>query len=298
MSTILVTGGAGFIGSHLVDALVKRKHRVVVVDDLSVGKRSHVHPQARFIKYSVAGQALARMLRPYRFSHVYHLAAQKNLQVSKRFPVADATTNIIGTLQCIQIAAQSRAKLIFYSTAAVYDPSASPPSRESECAAPVTPYGIAKYAAELYIRQSGLRYSILRLSNVYGPRQDAYGEGGVVAIFSDRLARGKICTIFNTGRQTRDFVYVTDVVSASLMALSRGTNQVVNISTGIETTVLRLYRALEKISGRNQPVRRGQVVEQYRSALGNIRARTILKWRPRITMEQGLRTTYQWFITK
>lgn len=296
MSTILVTGGAGFIGSHLVDALVAKKHRVIVVDDLSVGRRAHIHTHALFHKLDITTVRVRNIFQKYRIDVVYHLAAQKDLQISKQEPVFDTEVNVLGSVRMLDLAKRhSVKKVIFFSTAAVYNPEARPPNKESDVCAPVTPYGIAKYATELYVKHSGVPYTILRLSNVYGPRQDTRGEGGVVAVFSACMARRKQCVINNTGRQTRDYIYVGDVVDAALKSLRRGHNQTLNISTGKETSVQALFTTLQTVAHTNTRPGHRTVAEQYRSALQNNQARRVLNWRPRQDLATGLSLTYPWF---
>ncbi len=294
---ILVTGGAGFIGSHLVDALIKRKHRVVVVDDLSVGLRRNVNPKARFIKLAVQDKKLKTVFSSNKFDFVFHLAAQKNLQVSKEEPMHDAETNIMGGINVIESVQKYKCKkIVFYSSAAIYDAFANPPNYENDVPQPITPYGIAKLSIERYIEHSGICYTNLRPSNVYGSRQDAYGEGGVVAIFCSNLARAKQSKIFNTGRQTRDFIYVDDVVAATIACMRHGHNQTINISTNRETSVNKLYATLVKIADTSQRPRRGiYLEEQQRSALNNSRAKRVLHWKPKKQLNQGLTKTYHWF---
>ncbi len=296
MSTVLVTGGAGFIGSHLVEALVKRKHRVVVADNLSVGKKEYVSSRALFYKRDITTAQVADVFRKHRIEYIYHLAAQKNLQVSKKQPLHDADVNVLGTVRLLELARRHRVKkIVFYSTAAVYSPDAQPPNTESEPPQPVTPYGIGKYASELYITHSGTPYTILRLSNVYGPRQDAYGEGGVVAIFATHMARHQACRINNTGNQTRDYVYVGDVVTASIKSLHKASSEVLNISTGRETSVRKVHALLQSISHTEYDPGHGHVAEQYRSALNPRRARRVLSWHATTDLSQGLADTYKWF---
>jgi len=297
MARILVTGGAGFIGSHLVDALIKKNHHVTVADDLSVGKSKFVNSKAAFCKVKIQSPLLKMIFKKGKFDYVYHLAAQKNLQFSKNHPVEDAQTNIIGSLNILSLSKLFKVKkIVFYSTAAVYDPLDVPPNKESDPVNPKTPYGIAKYAVEKYIQSSGLLYSILRLSNVYGPRQDAEGEGGVVAIFARKLAQRIPPSIYNSGRQTRDFIYVDDVVKASVSAVANSSNQTVNISTNQETTVNELFQIMRQIAQNElQPICGKKIQEQKRSALANSIAWRTLHWQPTTPLKKGLLKTYHFF---
>jgi len=294
MSKILVTGGAGFIGSHLVDALVD-KHKVTVLDDLSVGKKVYINKKATFKKGKIQSITIQSFIEKGKFDIIYHLAAQKNLQYSKSHPVEDAETNIIGSLRLIDSAKKyGIKKFIFYSTAAVYDPKSKPPNKESETPNPATPYGVAKRVIEKYLEISDLPFTILRLSNVYGPRQDAEGEGGVVAIFCKSFAEGKAPHIYNSGKQTRDFVYVVDVVSASVRVMHVRWNGVVNISTNKETDINTLFTRLGSITKKPLEPRRGKKVpEQIRSRMSNSKAKRVLGWTPKTTLQVGLKQTYR-----
>lgn len=294
---ILVTGGAGFIGSHLVDELVSKKHHVTVIDNLSSGRRKNVHPRARLSVMDIRSPRLFDIFNSVRPQIVFHLAAQKSLGFSRRFPLRDAMTNIIGSLRLIELSKKHHVrKFVFYSTAAVYDPEATPPNREGDVCRPVTPYGIAKETVEQYLKYSGLSYVVLRLSNVYGPRQDIHGEGGVVAIFFRNFVAKKQCNIMNTGRQTRDFIYVSDIVAASFRAMSFSGNGLYNISTAKETSINELYSLMSSIAGfSKKPLRGKRIVEQYRSAMDSTLARRILGWKPSTTLSEGLRQTFDWF---
>lgn len=296
MSRILVTGGAGFIGSHLVDTLVK-KHKITILDNLSTGKRKYINKQARFVKMDIRNKKVGRLLKKGRFDYVYHLAAQKNLQYSKEYPVEDADINILGSLNVINAAKESNVKkIIFYSTAAVYNPDDKPPNKESDQPNPKTPYGVAKRVVEKYLEIFSVPYTVLRLSNVYGPRQDVEGEGGVVAVFLKKLVKDKQPSIYNNGRQTRDYIYVADVVNASLKILSKAKNESINISTNKETSVNHLFTLLSDITGKKIKPRRDIILnEQKRSALKNTRAKNILNWGELETLKQGLEKTYNWF---
>jgi UDP-glucose 4-epimerase len=287
----VVTGGAGFIGSNLVDALVERGDEVVVVDDLSSGKREHVNAAATLVEadiragFDAAGAGV-----------VFHLAAQSDVQTSVRRPDHDAAVNVVGTVQVLEGARAAGAQVVFSSTGgAIYGECAGPAPEESPLR-PVSPYGIAKLCAEEYLRGwnriHGVSHVVLRFANVYGPRQDSSLEGGVVAIFLERMARGEQTLIFGDGMQTRDFVYVGDVVGA-LLAAAGHDGGTFNIGTGQETTVLELHRLCAEVSGSKaeptfEPARLG---DARRSVLDVARARDVLGWKAGTTLAEGLRLT-------
>jgi len=288
----IVTGGAGFIGSHLVDALVERGDEVVVVDDLSSGRRENVNPGARLEQRDIrAGfDALGA-------DAVFHLAAQADVQTSMLRPARDAEVNVVGTISVLEAAREVGAPVVFTSTGGAIYGECERPAAEDAPREPISPYGIAKLCAEEYVRgwgrTHGMRNVVLRLANVYGPRQEAGLEGGVVAIFLERMARGEDAVIFGDGAQTRDFVYVGDVVRALLAAADRESG-VFNVGTGEETTVLDLYRACAAVAGvgaepRREAARLGDV---RRSVLDVSRAETELGWRPEVGLEDGLRRTW------
>ena len=290
----VVTGGAGFIGSNLVDALLERGDEVVVVDDLSSGRREFVDPRATFVAGDIrngidAGDA----------DVVFHLAAQADVQTSVRRPDHDAAVNVVGTVQVLESARAAGARVVFSSTGGAIYGECDAPAREDGPLAPVSPYGIAKLCAEQYLqgwnRIHGSRHVVLRFGNVFGPRQDSSLEGGVVSIFLERLARGEPTTIFGDGLQTRDFVYVGDVVGA-LLAAGGHDGGVFNVGTGNETTVLDLHRACAAVAGvdtepRFEPARLG---DARRSVLDVWRAASELDWRARTTLDDGLRRTWDW----
>lgn len=299
---VLVTGGAGFIGSHLVDRLIAGRHRVVVVDDLSTGRRSNVNPRARFVKMDVRSPRLGRVFAAYRPDAVLHLAAQKNVRTSVENPKFDADINVMGSLNVIERAGKTRVRtFVFASSAAVYADATRIPIAESSRCAPVTPYGIAKYAVEQYLdvygRQYGMRTVSLRFANVYGPRQDAKGEAGVVAIFARRLLRGLPLVVNGSGQQTRDFIYVGDVVSANLAALGSTVRGAFNIGTGTQTSVNALAREILAASGSSVAVRHGPRVkgEVQRSCLAWRRAGNAFRWKPAVKLRDGVRSTVVWF---
>jgi len=307
----LVTGGAGFIGSHVAEALLAAGHDVVIVDDLSTGRRENVPRAARFECLDVRSPEAAALVREGGFDVLCHLAAQIDVRLSVSDPVADSSRNILGSLNLLEAArhASRRPRVVFTSTGgAVYGDFAVPPSAEEEPKDPESPYGIAKLGVEYYLayhaRVHGLETVALRLANVYGPRQDPHGEAGVVPIFCRRLLDGRPLTVFGTGEQTRDFVYVGDVATAHVLAAraalppaGRLDDRAFNIGTGIATSVLDLAATLQRAAGTAQPVEfaPARAGEQQRSFLQIAKAARALDWTPRVRLDQGLAETYQWF---
>jgi len=290
----VVTGGAGFIGSNLADVLVERGADVVVVDDLSSGKRDFVNPSATFVEGDIRQGIDAAGA-----DVVFHLAAQADVQTSVRRPDHDAAVNVVGTVQVLESARRAGAQVVFASTGGAIYGECDGPAPEDGPLAPVSPYGIAKLCAEQYLqgwnRIHGSRHVVLRFGNVFGPRQDSSLEGGVVSIFLERLARGEATTIFGDGLQTRDFVYVGDVVDA-LLAAGGHDGGVFNVGTGTETTVLDLHQLCAKAAGvdadpRFEPARLG---DARRSVLDVSRAASELGWRARTPLADGLQRTWDW----
>ncbi|MEK7073336.1 MAG: GDP-mannose 4,6-dehydratase [Patescibacteria group bacterium] len=300
---ILVTGGAGFIGSHLVDALVARGHRVTVLDDLSTGSRGNINPRAQFVRGDVAGPVAERLVKRLKPDVIYHLAAQKDVRLSVNDPVADARVNVLGLLTLMRgaMAVGGVKRFIFTSTGgAIYGGADVLPTPEDYPARPLSPYGASKLASELYLssyRLTGLLpFVSLRLGNVYGPRQSPQSEAGVVATWTGMLAAGKRPMVYGDGKQTRDFVYVADVVRALLMALRKGSYGTFNIGTGEETSVNTLLRMMRAVTGSDlrpiyAPARPG---EERRSVLAIARARRVLGWKPQVSLEQGIAKTVSW----
>jgi UDP-glucose 4-epimerase len=304
---ILVTGGAGFIGSHIVDAYIEAGHSVAVVDDLSTGHREQVHPRARFYQADVTkAEELARIFASERPEVVSHQAAQKSVRLSVENPAADANINIIGTLHLLELCRRSGvAHVLLASTGgAIYGDAELIPTPEEAPAWPISPYGIAKLTVEHYLyyyqHQYGLTYTALRYANVYGPRQDPHGEAGVVAIFVERLLAGETPVIYGGGTQTRDYVYVGDVAAANRRALETRAAGAYNVGTGIETTVNELYAALTEAVGVSRPAEYAapRPGEQRRSALDARRAAETLDWRPRVSLPEGVRRTVDHFRSK
>lgn len=300
---ILVTGGAGFIGSHLVDALLARKHRVTVLDNLSTGKRSNLHTRASFIKMDISSPRVESVVKRLRPEIIFHLAAQKDPRRSVLDPVSDAETNVIGLLRLVKSSlACGIKKFILASTGgAIYGGANKVPTPESYPAHPLSPYGVSKLSSEHYLhsyRHAGGFPSVsLRLANVYGPRQDPKSEAGVVAIWLGQMSRGKRPVIYGDGKQTRDFVYVDDVVRAFLLAMTRHATGVINIGTGKETTIDALYKKVSRAYGSPLAPVYGppKLGEEHRSAVAIRLAREELGWKPTVTLDEGLNKTVDWF---
>jgi UDP-glucose 4-epimerase len=300
---ILLTGGAGFIGSNVADAYVKAGHQVVIVDDLSTGKRENLNPGAEFHHMSIGDPGVEEIFRRHSFDLMNHHAAQIDVRKSVADPVFDATTNILHPIRLLKCCRQYGVKKVVYSSTggAIYGEPVYLPADEKHQVRPLAPYGISKHVFEHYIELYhdlyGLDYTILRYGNVYGPRQDPHGEAGVVAIFSGLLLSGKPCRIFGDGGQTRDYVYVGDVVRANLMALDGGSGQIMNVGTGIETSVTDLYGEMARIIGTDaapihEAERPGEVSRIY---LKIDHANRILGWKPQVSLKEGLENTINYF---
>jgi UDP-glucose 4-epimerase len=300
---VLVTGGAGFIGSHVCDRLARAGHELVILDDLSTGHSGNIHPQARFYQLELDSPWLEELFRIERPQAVVHQAAQASVPRSVEDPVFDARVNVLGTVALLRASVRNEVRrFLFASTGgALYGEAERIPTPEEAPTRPVSPYGASKLAAEAYLRTfhdlSGLSYAALRYANVYGPRQDPHGEAGVVAIFSRRLLRGEPAVITGDGRQTRDFVYVEDVAQANLLALESGECGAFNVGTGVETDVLTVFRHLKELTGSEQEPRRGPARsgEQRRSAVDPARIRRAIGWEPRTGLRQGLEATVRFF---
>ena len=297
-STIVVTGGAGFIGSHVVDGLIAAGHRVVVVDNLSTGARDNVPPGAQLVELDVASDAASDFVASVAPWAIVHCAARASVPASFDDVVKDGRSNIIGTLQMLRAATEASSSAFVYMTSggALYGDTTILPTAEDAPAQPLSPYGLSKWAGEEYLRRfapKSLAVTILRLANVYGPRQRADGEGGVVSIFLDAMLRRQEVEIFGDGDQTRDFVYVGDVVDAVRAALDAERSLTVNIGTGIGTSVNRLFELIaEMTSYPGAPSRRAPRVGEVRhSELAVTAAVESLGWSPRTDLVHGLRLT-------
>ena len=303
--TALVTGGAGFIGSHLVVRLLSLGYKVVVIDNLSTGQRQNLDPAAVFHAIDLTQPAVHDVFQRERPDLVFHLAAQTSVIKSTRAPVQDAAANVIGTVNLLEEARQGGVKKFVYSSTggALYGDPKTNPCTEQTPITPLSPYGLSKYLAEeylgLYHRLYRLNATALRYGNVYGPRQDPYGEAGVVAIFSQAMLEGKPVEIFGDGQQERDFVYVDDVVEANLRAIERGNGHAFNIGTGTSTSVNRIFELLKGLSDyQREPVRcPPRPGEVYKISLSYAKAEKELGWWPQVGLEQGLGQTVEYFRT-
>jgi len=300
---ILVTGGAGFIGSHVVDRYIVEGHEVAVVDDLSTGFRENVNPKAKFHKANICNaKAIEEIFERERPEVVNHHAAQMDVRHSVDDPVFDATTNILGSLNLILAAVKHRVrKFIYISTGgAIYGEPKYLPVDENHGINPESQYGISKHTVEhylyLYSHQSALPYTILRYPNVYGPRQNPKGEAGVIAIFIGKMLEGVTPTIFGDGEQVRDYLHVSDIVRANSLALVKGNNDFYNIGSGVGTTVNELYRLLSKLLSFRQAPKYAppRTAELQRIYLDPKKAKQELGWNAEIPIEKGLGLTIEW----
>ncbi|MCP9447372.1 MAG: NAD-dependent epimerase/dehydratase family protein [Nitrospira sp.] len=300
---VLVTGGAGFIGSHVVDRLVEEGHEVVVVDDLSTGKRKHVNRSAGLYKLDVQSGRLEKVFRNERPSIVIHLAAQVSARQSVENPILDAQVNVLGTMNVLHQAARHGARKVIFASSgvAIYGEQEVHPAPESHPTKPLSAYGISKLCGEHYLsyfqRVSGLQVVSLRYASVYGPRQDPEGEAGVVAIFIRKMLSGEQPIINGNGRQTRDFVFVDDVVQANLAVMSQEAQGVYNVGTGVETSINELFRMLAGLTGSSCKEVHGpaKVGEQIRSVIDSSRLKQEVGWEPETGLAEGLEKTVAYF---
>jgi len=300
---VLVTGGAGFIGSHVAEAFLTTGFEVAIVDNLSTGRRENVPAGAEFYPFDIKSLDTFDLICRWQPQVLVHHAAQMSVRVSVDDPAMDARENILGSLNLFEAAARAKVeRIIFASTGgAMYGDQAPVPAREQDWPMPECPYGIAKLAVEHYMhfyhREHGIVPLRLRYANVYGPRQNGLGEAGVVAIFIEKLLAGEQPVINGDGRQTRDFVYVGDIVAANLSALEYSQGGTFNIGTGKETDILTIYLRLQEITGSSNGPLHGPAKpgEQRRSALDSSLARSNMRWQPQVSLLEGLTRTVQAF---
>lgn len=298
----LVTGGAGFIGSHLVDRLIKEGQNVIVIDNLSTGKKENLNKKAKFYKVDILSPKISEIFKKEKPKIIFHFAAQIDLRKSVKNPIEDAKTNILGSLNILENCKKFKVKkIIFASTGgAIYGEARILPTPETYFENPLSPYGTAKLAVEKYLNYYqifGLSYISLRLSNVYGPRQNSKGEAGVIAIFCDKMLSGGQPIIYGNGKQTRDFVFVDDVVEASILAMKSGKTGIYNIGTAKETDINTIFKKLKGLTHSNCKEVHGpeKIGEQKRSCLDFKKAKKELGWRPKYDLDKGLKKTIEWF---
>jgi len=302
---VLVTGGAGFIGSHIVDRLIQEGHDVVVVDNLSTGKRKNINRDAHFYKMDILNSRIEKIFKKEKPDLISHHAAQMDVRRSVADPIFDAQVNVLGLLNLLENAVRYGTKKVIFASSggAVYGEQQVFPAPETHPLHPVSPYGISKLAGEHYLyyyqQVAGLNYVALRYANVYGPRQDPFGEAGVVAIFSQKTLMNDQPIINGNGKQTRDYVFVEDVVEAHMAVIEKSIKGIFNVGTGKETSVNQLFRHLVDISGAKVkevygPEKRG---EQIRSVLDYAKIKKATEWEPKVELYDGLKMTVDYFRT-
>lgn len=298
---ILVTGGAGFIGSNIVDGYIESGHKVIILDNLSTGKRENLNRSAVFYEMDIRSKDIEEIFKAHSVQIITHLAAQIDVRKSVSDPHLDADVNILGGINLLTMAQKYGVQKIIYSSTggAMYGEPRYLPADEAHPVRPMAGYGVSKHGLEHYIELFSdlykIRYTILRYANVYGPRQDPLGEAGVIAIFTGKMLNGEAPSIFGNGEQTRDFVYVGDVVNANILALDRADGEIINIGTGAETSVKTLFKMIKEITmyggePRYEKERPGEVFRIYLDAR---KAREILQWEPRISLHEGMKQTIE-----
>jgi len=304
---IAITGGAGFIGSHIVDSYIQQGHTVVVLDNFSTGSRSNIHPKASVIEIDITSPELLTVFEKEQFDVVNHHAAQLNLRVSTEKPVFDANVNILGTINVLEAAGKSGSvsHFIFASTGgALYGEFEGHYFTEKDEVSPQAPYGISKLSAEYYVKyfakKYGFQYSIVRYTNVYGPRQNAKGEAGVVSIFINTLLDNNIPTINGMGIQTRDYVFVADIASVNTFLLTYKENIILNISCEVETSVNDVFKEIIQALDLNIEPNFGSPIvgEVMRSSCSNSKLSTIFSWSPSTTLKDGIKQTVEYFVSQ
>ncbi len=300
---ILVTGGAGFIGSNVVDGFIQEGHQVTVVDNLSNGVETNINKKAQFIKADIRSVIMDTVFEKMQPDVLCHHAAQIDLRKSIVDPIFDADVNIMGSLNLLHACVKHQVrKVIFASTGgAIYGEQDYFPTDENHPVHPLSPYGVAKLTLEKYLyfyhKNNGIDYVVLRYANVYGPRQNPLGEAGVVALFTEKLLTGKESIINGDGTQTRDFIFIEDVVRANLQALDYPQTEIFNIGTGIETEINQLFNLLKEKTGSRKEAVHGPAVpgELKRCALSYTRAEKLLGWKPKYRLEEGITRTVEFF---
>ncbi|MDR2708982.1 MAG: NAD-dependent epimerase/dehydratase family protein [Elusimicrobiota bacterium] len=301
---ILVTGGAGFIGSNIVDALIAKGDKVSIIDNLSTGNKKNINPQSAFYKADISNEKkVFEIFKKEKPEIVIHEAAQIDVRKSVLDPAYDAKVNIMGSINILKAAQDSGVKKIIFASSGgtIYGECGAKAPDENVCGNPLSPYGIAKFSVEFYIKFYwqiyGLKYTILRYANVFGPRQDPFGEAGVVAIFAKRMLAGEDIFIYGDGKQMRDYVFVGDVVNANLKALTKGDNQIINIGSQKAVSVLELAKIMAEITGYTKkpvmkPKRAGELFKNF---LNCAKAKKVLNWKPQYDLKKGIAKTIEFF---
>lgn len=302
---VLVTGGAGFIGSHIVDKLIEDEHKVVVIDNLSTGNIENVNKKAVFYNIDIRDKYTYKVFEAEKPQYVIHQAAQRSVQKSTKDSILDGDVNILGTINILENCKMFCVeKIIYASSAAVYGMPEYLPVDEKHKINPISHYGISKHTPEHYIKVysqlHNIKYTILRYANVYGIRQESKGEGGVISIFLDKILKGEELTIFGDGEQTRDYVYVEDVAEANVKALKFAENEIVNISTNTKTTINQIFSIMKEISKTQcdsiySNERKGDIRDSF---LNNTKAKEVLNWRPTYKIKEGLLKTINYYKTQ
>jgi UDP-glucose 4-epimerase len=300
---ILVTGGAGFIGSHVVDAYIEAGHQVVIVDDLSTGKKENLNPKAKFHQMDILDEKLQQLMQDEHIEVVNHHAAQIKVKASMEDPYFDVKVNVLGSVLLLDLCRRAGVKKVLFASSggAMYGEADKGALTEDTRPRPFSVYGASKVSVENYLdvffQNFGLEYTVLRYANVYGPRQDALGEGGVVAIFTHCMLHGGDFVIFGDGYNVRDYVYVKDVARANLLALEYPKNDAFNIGTGVETTTNQLFETLASLTGHKKPPTRtvARLGDLQKSYLDNSKAKKLLKWEPKYDLKAGLAETVEYY---
>lgn len=304
---VLVTGGAGFIGSNIADRYIQEGYSVVIVDNLSTGFKENINPGAKFYLADIGdGKKLREIFETEKPDYVNHHAAQIDVRKAVADPVFDARTNILGSINLIGESLRIGIEKFIYisSGGAMYGEPENLPVDEACPVNPISPYGVSKHTVEhylyLYGYNAGLKYTVLRYANVYGPRQDSHGEAGVVAIFTEKMLRGEVPTVFGTGKQTRDYLYVEDVVQANMLCMEKGDGGIYNLGTGNETSVIELLHLLKKAIGFEKeplfaPARTGEI---ERISLDAGKAMRELGWKPKHSLEEGFKKTVEYYMAR
>jgi len=303
---ILVTGGAGFVGSHLVDKLVKEGHSIVVIDNLSTGKRENLNSKAKFYKIDICDSKISQIFKKEKPKIVFHYAAQIDARKSVEEPLSDAKVNIIGSLNVLENCKKYGVKKIIFASSGgeIYGEANEIPTPETYVPSPISPYGVGKLAVEGYLKSYFKMFKIpftsLRYGNVYGPRQNPYGEAGVVAIFTSKMLKNEQPVIHGTGKQTKDYIFIEDAVEATMLSFKRGFSGILNIGTGKETSVLEIFYKLKelinsRVKEKHAPL---PLCSFERGCLSIEKAKRELGWQPKYSLENGLRKTIKYFKAK